>query len=896
MLKGQSEIRMIWLMLLIIAAVGAWFLDVHALTYICGLALIMSVMQFVDAIEKPVDALADQTHLPVQTTSRVPLYLSSIVIVTGGLMNWGWMTGLGITVWIYFLLRWLRRLETYLNQIQFQLQQTPFTAAPEVRSMDVSGHRPVAASTTQESGLTDQLRQWFLLGNPVLKVAILILVMGIILLLRFATEHWQFSLGLKLAIVAGISCMVTGLGYWTEVRNRSFGLALEGLGQAGLFLTLFFAYYNQVLGSFFAVSLYFAGIMLVTLILSLRQQSIELALMALMIAGLAPFTLPVRNATAVELIAYYLVINLAIVVLSTLRPWKILNQMSFLMTVLVGGSYAFLYGDVQQRSALSGLVLAHAAVFIWLSFRFSQLIARQDIERFRLKPALDIALIFGAPIIAYIFLYLMYFQEATIQAAFSAGFALLYAGLYQLAKKNQSIQLISQSYFSLMLIFLTLIPPILLPEPWSVAGWAVEGLIIFIYALHKNAVISRYLAMGLLVLAGLSALYDLVEQQAFPDSIHWILSLSYFAVVIIANSLERFRQQLSTATVVFFSMLTLSATSMLLALLMDQFTGPGQYVMSLLLVSLFHFIINELLLFRQAGWSWLAPKWLGLVPVFIFALVLLIDRSEQGMLIWHSAFERWGFAVAGGLLTVVWLRPVSAVHSEKEWVSAGVFASLSMMSLSLIPAMPYISIVILPLLFCAWCYWRRADDWQMFWQSKSSLVFMIIWMICSQLFSRQAFVGYWFPLLNAFDLVSLLMLAGFMWALSVQLKNGMERGIVAVMVVLSLLWLSSYVVLRALHVYLGTPYNALALWQSATVQLSLTLLWVSLALVTMRLASQKQLRSMWILGGSILVLVTLKLILLDLSHIGTLTRVISFLGAGFVMLIIAYIAPVPEKL
>ncbi len=112
--------------------------------------------------------------------------------------------------------------------------------------------------------------------------------------------------------------------------------------------------------------------------------------------------------------------------------------------------------------------------------------------------------------------------------------------------------------------------------------------------------------------------------------------------------------------------------------------------------------------------------------------------------------------------------------------------------------------------------------------------------------------------------------------------------------VLSLLWLSSYIVLRALHIYLGTPFNELALWGNATVQLSLTLLWVSLAFMTMSLASRKQLRSVWILGGSILVIVTLKLVLFDLSHIGTLTRVISFLGAGFVMLLIAYIAPIPE--
>ncbi len=37
-------------------------------------------------------------------------------------------------------------------------------------------------------------------------------------------------------------------------------------------------------------------------------------------------------------------------------------------------------------------------------------------------------------------------------------------------------------------------------------------------------------------------------------------------------------------------------------------------------------------------------------------------------------------------------------------------------------------------------------------------------------------------------------------------------------------------------------------------------------------ATLKNLKPMWILGGSILVVVTLKLVLFDLSHIGTLTH------------------------
>ncbi|MGB9191528.1 DUF2339 domain-containing protein [Acinetobacter sp.] len=891
--KGQGEIRMIWLMVLIIVGVGSWFLDVRIFTYLCGLAFVMSLMQYVDAIQSPAAQIAVETNISFQESSKVPLYLCSIVAIVGGILDWEFAVGLGITAWIFFFLRWLRRLEGLLNHIQMQLPHIQTLASPVVENPP--SQFPDSQPASSSSELIEQLKQWIFQGNPVLKVAILVLVIGIILLLRFATEHWQLSLAMKLAIVAGVSGAVTALGYWMQSKNRSFSLALEGLGLAALFLTLFFAYYNAVISTLAIAGLCFALIMGVTLILSLKQQSIELALMAMIIAYIAPFTLPVRNATAIELIAYYVVINLAVAILSTLRPWKMLNQIAFLMTVIVGGGYAFYRGEESERNALTLLVAVHTVIFVWLSFCFSQLLAKEDLAQFKLKPALDIALIFGAPLVGYIFIYLMHFEETRWQAGASLAFAAVYAGFYQLSKRHQAVQLISQSYFSLMLIFLTLIPPILLHKQWSVIGWAVEGLIIFIYALYRQSEISRYLAMGLMIVAGLSSLYYLVELNEFPREMYWGLCLSYFAVVVVANSRESFRQQLSSSTIAFHCLQMLSATTMLIVLLLDEIDGPQQLVMSLLIVSGFYLLMNELMLRCKATWSWLFPKWLGLIPVFVFALIIVIDQSQQGIIIWPTMFDRLGFALSGLMLTALWLRPMLGVRTEKEWVSFGTLTSLAMTSLTLLPGMPYISVVVLPLLFCAWCYWQLDNpDWKMFWQARSSLVLMATWIVCSQLFTQQAFQGYILPIINPFDLVSIAMLAGFIWMLSLQLKLGLDKGMVAVLMVLSLLWLSSYIVLRALHIYLGTPFNQLALWGNATVQLSLTFLWVSLAFMTMSFASRKQLRSVWILGGSILVIVTLKLVLFDLSHIGTLTRVISFLGAGFVMLLIAYIAPIPE--
>lgn len=898
MLKGQSEIRIIWLMMLIMIAVSAWFLDVRILTYICGLAFVMSVMHYVDAIQNPMQDIAQQISFPLQNTSKVPLYISSIVSVVGLTLHLSWMVGLGLTAWIFFFLRWLRRLERYLTQVQAQIQSLQFSQETSTTLLIKSSTQQIETRPDASTSLIAQIRDWIFKGNPVLKVAILVLVIGIVLLLRFAAEQWQLSLAVKLTIIALSSGVITALGMMLQHKNRSFALALEGLGLAGLFLTLFFAYYTHVIPNIYMASSCFSLIMLLTLSLSLKQQSVELALMAMLIAYIAPFTLPVRDATLVELLTYYLLINIAIAVMSTLRPWKYLNQIGFLVTAIVGGVYAVYHGDLHNKQSLTILIFAHTAVFIWLGFRFSQLIAKQDVEQFKLKPSLDIALIFGAPIVSYLFLYLLYFHQSILLASFSLVFAVLFAGIYQFSKRNQSIYLISQSYFSLALIFMALIPPILLHGQWSVVGWVVEGVCIWGYALYRQSAISRYLAMALMTVAGITSLYYLFELPNFPTTMYWSLSISYIVAVLLANSCENFRQQLNALSTLFLSLLMIAASTMLLILLLDYFKGTHQYIYTLLLLSISYLLMNELMLKLKASSTWLIPKWIGIIPIYVFALIILLDISQNGVLVWRDTVEQWGVAAAGLALATVWLRPFYAAGFEREWVSLGVLVSLSLSSLSLISNMPYISVVIFPLLFCGWCFVQKRSDWQIFWQTRTSLALMLVWMFCSQLFSQQAFQGYLLPILNPFDLISIAMLAGFLWMLNLQQKQnqqqGIDQGILAVLSVLSLLWLSSYIVLRALHVYFATPYNQLSLWQDATVQLSLTLLWVSLALITMSIASRKLLRALWILGGSILVIVTLKLVLFDLSHIGTLTRVISFLGSGFMMLIIAYIAPIPE--
>lgn len=50
-------------------------------------------------------------------------------------------------------------------------------------------------ATTQTVSWWQPALDWMMHGNPILRVAVAILMVGVVLLLRFASEHWQLSLG-----------------------------------------------------------------------------------------------------------------------------------------------------------------------------------------------------------------------------------------------------------------------------------------------------------------------------------------------------------------------------------------------------------------------------------------------------------------------------------------------------------------------------------------------------------------------------------------------------------------------------------------------------------------------------------------------------------------------------
>ena len=81
--------------------------------------------------------------------------------------------------------------------------------------------------------------------------------------------------------------------------------------------------------------------------------------------------------------------------------------------------------------------------------------------------------------------------------------------------------------------------------------------------------------------------------------------------------------------------------------------------------------------------------------------------------------------------------------------------------------------------------------------------------------------------------------------------------------------------------------------RSMLVQASLSIFWSLLALCTMVTATRVRLRPLWLAGAGLMAIVVAKLFFVDLSNVGGIERIVSFIGVGLLMLVVGYFSPVP---
>ncbi len=168
-----------------------------------------------------------------------------------------------------------------------------------------------------------------------------------------------------------------------------------------------------------------------------------------------------------------------------------------------------------------------------------------------------------------------------------------------------------------------------------------------------------------------------------------------------------------------------------------------------------------------------------------------------------------------------------------------------------------------------------------------------IWSLSANFSLDGQLLGVYLPLLNPLDLtlISILLYQSYV-ALKV---DSNYRTIVLVACGLGAFMTVSSMLVRGFASVWGTPTWEHGAWSVSMVQTGLTILWTVIAMVLMFLANKKAIRLVWFAGIALLTIVVAKLVLIDMSNTSAVLRVVSFIGAGLLMLVIGYLAPLPPK-
>lgn len=807
---------------------------------------------------------------------------------------------------------------------------------------------PPAASTTSasasmtreytpdliERGVT-WIKDFFTSGNVVVKVGAIVLFFGVGFLLKYAVEHNKFPIELRLAGAALGALVLLVVGWRLRERRRDYALVLQGVGVGILYLTVFAAaklYGLLPLALAFGVMV---SIVVLSGVLAVMQNAKALAVFGATGGFLAPVLVSTGAGNHVMLFSYYALLNAGILGIAWFRVWRELNVLGFLFTFVIGA----LWGHRNYEAAF----FATTEPFLILFFLFYVAIAvlfahRQTLE---LRGYVDGTIVFGVPVVAFGLqwgLVRMYEYGLAISSLVAAA---VYIGLAMALwrKQRAGMRLLTEAFLALGVVFGSLAIPLALDGNWTAAVWALEGAAIVWVGTRQDRALAR--AFGLLLQFGATLAFfgfgsggGLLEPLIRPRSMisgpmPAVFNATYLGSVMIAIGgllssfvLMRGRERLRSYETGFDTiMLVWGAAWWFFGGLQEiGRVFPDALASQLSLLFIATSVALAAVVARWLDWRALGYVPIGLLPVMaVFTIAALASLwSTHPLAGWGAPAWIAAFAVHYTLLLRFesnWPRGL-----VRTWHAAAYVLLVALLSRECVWIVQSQAQLGYPWSFVAWAIVPIIGaaaairfGGSRFWLSARFhadvagpglvpvLAWLVLWSIAALLERGGSYPLPYIPVINPIDLSALLVLVLLLrWIAFARAQASEVLGADTLRLlyyatgVLGVLWLSA-VVGRAVHFWGGVPYTAHGLFKSVIYQAALTMTWSSIALVVMVFATRRALRMLWMAGAALLGVVVVKLFLIDLTGIGTIERIVSFVGVGVLMLIIGYFSPLPPR-
>jgi uncharacterized membrane protein len=789
-------------------------------------------------------------------------------------------------------------------------------AAERVRSIPAPPPRPaVPAAPSAIDQAIASFMTWLKAGNPLARIGIVILFFGAAFLAKYAADNSLFPIELRFITLAIGAFGLLIVGWRLKDKRAVYAELLQGGGIAGLYLTVFAA---TKLYHLLPMSLAFGLMVVIALaaaILAVGQNALSLAVIGTAGGFLAPILVSTGSGNYVALFSYYAILNLGVFAVAWFRTWRVLNWLGFIFTFTITGLWrvnGYEAGDLFNADAF---LILFFLMYVGVSILNC---VRQPPD---LKGYVSGSLVFGLPIVAFALHASMVarIEYAMAWSAFALGVFYLLLGIVLYRTGRESFRLLVEAFAALGVIFGSLAIPLAFDTRTTAAMWAVEGAGLLWLGMRQERKLARAFGALLQVAAGLGYLIGLRSYyEAQP-----IINSAYLGSVMISlagictgywlyRNRERQARYEAGADVVF----TLWAVAWWL------YGGIGdinRFAENTAYGGVLGFVALTVGLL-----AWLGVKRDWRLPLII-ATYLPAVATVFGLLLlgrFAHPFAQWGalgwLLLFGAQLATLKLGETREVHGL-DWFHAGVCWALTLIvaweaswqianvTTGVWAQLPW---GVVPALVVAWLSRRQLQPrWPVAaherayrsYASGPMVIAMATWILIINLSSTgdSTWLPY-LPLLNPLDVsVALCFASPVMWWTSLDERQRAVwhvdlRAFPGIVAGLGFLWLNAALI-RSLHHNFGAPITTYGISHSTLVQASLSIFWGILGFSAMTLAARQHWRYVWMVGAALMIVVVAKLFLVDLSKVGTIARIASFLTVGALLLVTGYLAPLPPR-
>jgi uncharacterized membrane protein len=753
-------------------------------------------------------------------------------------------------------------------------------------------------------------------ANPLALIGIVILFIGAAFLAKYAAERNVFPIELRFIAVALVAFALLFMGWRLRDARAVYARLLQGGGVAGLYLTVFAA---TKLYQLLPISLAFGLMVLIALaaaVIAVAQNALSLAVIGTAGGFLAPILVSTGAGDHIALFSYYAILNLGVFAVAWFKTWRLLNVLGFVFTFTITGLWRASGYERDELLSADLFLILFFLMYVGVSVLNS---VRQPPN---LKGYVSGSLVFGLPVVAFTLhaTLVSHLEHALAWSALALSAFYLALGWALFRTRRETFRLLVEAFAALGVVFASLAIPLAFDTRTTAAMWAVEGAGLLWLGVRQQRRLAR--AFGALLQFGAGLAY-LAGLPALRGDLAVLNSMYLGAVMLGASGVFSgywlYRNRDGQAT----------------------YEAMGQYVFTLWGLSWWSFGgLNEIAQFLRdymlaaslafaavtaAAFAWLAANrdWplpriiaVHLPPVAAIAGLLYASSLEHPFAEWGAV--GWVLVVAAhfGLLRITDSAEIAGrawLHAGACWLAALLLAWESSWQVAERTTGVWASLPwgLAPALLVAWLGRRTlTPEWPLARYATEYRVLgatpLVIatgcWIAGVNVLSRgdASWLPY-APLLNPLDVSVALSFAavGLWWTSLDDAQRSSLWGsnpliLLAIVAGLVFLWLNAALI-RSLHHNWGAPITPYGVAHSTLVQSALSIFWGVLGFTAMTIAAKQRWRFVWLVGAGLMAVVVAKLFLVDLSNVGTIARITSFLSVGALLLITGYLAPLPPR-